>query len=80
MGFGRTVRQGSLPVFSVETEADAEELIALTCSLSLAGEYYSPELARLQTLENLAAFSDRLARGWDRIAKSRTKSEETGDG
>ena len=71
--FGRTVDKGSLPVFSVETEDDARALIAFACPMTHHGEYYARELAQSQTLENLAAFSDRLAKSWDLIKASRNK-------
>jgi len=49
-------------VFSVTTEEEARRLITLTCPTNINGEHVAPELAREQTLENLYAFSDRLAK------------------
>jgi hypothetical protein len=53
-----------LPVFSVDTEEDAKQLITLCCPRDAAGIFYARELAHEQTLENLQAFSDKLARGY----------------
>jgi len=63
VGYGPkgTCPTGRLPVFSVETEEEAEALIQLACSTNYEGEYIAKELAEEQTMENLQAFSDRLA-------------------
>lgn len=61
MRFGRTVEEGSLPVYSVDTEEEAKSLLVLACETNTDGEFIARELAHDQTLENLAAFSDRLA-------------------
>ena len=37
--------------------------------MSLGGEYFAPELAEEQTLENLEAFSDRLEDLYNRFVK-----------
>lgn len=58
-----------MPVFSVDTEEEAERLIVAACPLSDGGHYYAEELAKDQTLENLAAFSDRLAEVYDQMEK-----------
>lgn len=42
------------------TEAEAEHLVVMTCPLDYEGHYYARELAREQTLDNLAAFGERL--------------------
>lgn len=55
-----SIPEGSLPVFSVDTEEEAEALLTAACPLNHKGEYYAPELAREQTLENLDKFSERL--------------------
>jgi hypothetical protein len=49
-----------LPVFSVQTEKEATELIALACETNLAGQYIARELAEVQTVDNLLAFGRRL--------------------
>jgi hypothetical protein len=67
--FGRTVEPGFLPVFSVDTEEEAKALITLCCPRDVDGTHYARELAGEQTLANLQAFSDKLARGWDMIQK-----------
>ncbi len=60
MRYGRTLEEGFLPVYSVDTEEEARQLLTTACPTNLAGEFISPELAREQTLENLDAFGDRL--------------------
>jgi hypothetical protein len=71
--YGRSVpiSEGFLPVFSVDTEEEAQRLLTLTCPVNMAGEFVAPELAREQTLENLEAFSDRLQRGWDLMQRNK---------
>lgn len=64
MRFGRTVPDGFLPVFSVDTEEEARQLIIAACPRDDQGTHYARELAHEQTLENLQAFSDKLARTW----------------
>jgi hypothetical protein len=58
---------GWLPVFSVDTEEEAEQLLIASCPRGLDGAFYAPELAQEQTLENLQAFSDRLLSIYTRI-------------
>lgn len=62
MRFGRTVEDGFLPVFSVDTEEEAQRLIVLACPRDGSGQFYARELAEEQTLENLQKFSDKLAK------------------
>lgn len=78
-----------MPVYSVDTEEEAEALIAATCSVDSRGTYYSRELSQEQTLERLYAFGDRLREeharlrlqpGWTLGAESRSPAEEGGDG
>ena len=71
MGFGPTVPAGSLPVYSVDTSEEAEELIFLACPKTESGLHFAPELAEEQTLENLALFSDRLDRAWTMLQQSK---------
>jgi hypothetical protein len=52
-------------VFSVDTEDQAGQLLIMACERNLNNEFVARELAQEQTLENLAAFSDRL----DKTAK-----------
>lgn len=61
VGCGTVVPDGSLPVYSLDTEEEARQLIVLTCGTTMTGEHYARELAHEQTLPNLRAFSDRLA-------------------
>lgn len=78
MRFGRiaeTTRwfnEGFLPIFSVDTEDEARELLALTCPRNLDGEYVAPELAEEQTLDKLYSFGDRLRRAYEGM-KERAK-------
>lgn len=65
MRYGRTCEEGFLPVFSVDTEEEARELLVFACPTNLQGEFIAPHLAREQTLENLDAFSDYLQERWD---------------
>lgn len=58
--YGRTMPDGFLPVYSVGTEDEAQELLVLACPTNLKGEYVAVELAEEQTLDNLRAFGDRL--------------------
>ena len=51
-------------MFSVDTEEEALQLIIAACPRDNQGTYYSRELVHEQTLENLQAFSDKLARIW----------------
>ena len=64
MRYGRSVPEGSLPVFSVDTEEQAKTLLTLTCQTNLDNEYVAEELAGEQTFENRQAFSRRLEKGW----------------
>ena len=61
MRYGRgAMPDGFLPVFSTDTEEEALDVVVATCSLGLDGNYYSPELAREQTLENLQMLGDKM--------------------
>ncbi len=62
MRYGRTVEPGFLPVYSVDSEEEARDLLTLACQTNLDGEYVARELVEEQTLEKLAAFGDRLAK------------------
>lgn len=63
MGFGEApIPKGTLPAFSVGSEAEAKALLTLACPTNANGEYVAPELVEEQTLENLYAFGDRLRR------------------
>ena len=63
VGFGPTGSRpaGRLPVFSTDTREEAESLVVLACATNIAGDFIARELAVEQSLENLEAFSDRLA-------------------
>lgn len=71
MGFGRgPIPDGRLPVFSTDTEEEAQRLIVLCCPRDRDGHYFARELATEQTLENLQRFSDRLAHGWTLLKRN----------
>ena len=71
MGFGRgPVPKGYLPVFSVNTDEEAQQLIALTCPKNYDGRYYARESAEKQTLESLAKFSRHLERAYKWLKES----------
>lgn len=81
MRFGRgACPDGYLPVFSVDTEEQAHQVIVGTCSRGLDGEYYSHDLAREQTLENLIKLGDKMERVYDLIVESarRARPQERG--
>lgn len=48
MRFGTECPEGFLPVYSVDTEAEARRLIGMTCSLGNDGFYYSREMAEAE--------------------------------
>jgi hypothetical protein len=62
------VPRGFLPVFSVGTPQEAEELLTLACPRNYRGQFVARELAEEQTLENLGLFGDHL-----RVAHERLK-------
>jgi hypothetical protein len=53
---------GMLPIYSVDSEAEAKALLVVACPTNLRGEFIARELAEHQTLENLWAFGERLER------------------
>jgi hypothetical protein len=71
--YGRSVEKGFLPVYSVDTEEEAEMLLRTACDTNVAGEFVARELAEQQTLENLYAFGDRLERIHDVIRARRAE-------
>lgn len=72
MRYGRgALPDGFLPVFSVNSEVEAERLLILCCPRGADGQFYARELANEQTLDNLQAFSDRLAAGYALLKKRR---------
>lgn len=60
-----------LPIFSVDTEEEAEDLATRTCILAHNGQYVAVALAEAQTLDNLYAFGDRL-----RVEYAKMKKEQ----
>jgi len=65
--FGRTVPEGHLPVYSVDTEEEARRILVLACQTNTDGEFVAKELAEEQTLQNLYAFGDRLKDVHDKL-------------
>ena len=51
---------------------EAKALIVTACPLNYDGEYFSRELAQEQTLENLQAFSDKLAYCWQLMEEAKS--------
>lgn len=76
VGYGRVTPEGKLPVFSVDTEEQAKMLIIMTCPRDMEGNHYARELAREQTLENLALFSDKIQTCWDAWQSVNANSSE----
>jgi len=70
--FGRRCPEGFLPVFSVDTEAEARALLVATCPRGPDGEFYSRELAHDRTLETLELFSQKLAAVYDRMREAQS--------
>ena len=62
MRYGRTVEDGFLPAYSVGSEAEARHLLTMSCPMNIEGDFVAPELVGDQTLENLEAFGERLAK------------------
>lgn len=61
-------------MFSVDSEQEARDLILLCCPRDDAGTFYARELAHEQTLENLQAFSDKLAKGYEMIKAAQRRN------
>jgi hypothetical protein len=60
--YGRTVEEGFLPCYSVDTEEEAERLLVRACPRNVNQEFVARELCEEQTLDRLFAFGERLAR------------------
>lgn len=71
MRYGRTVENGFLPVYSVDTEEEAKDLLIMACSTNQRGEFVATELVMRQTLENLKAFGTRLKETHEKMLKMR---------
>ncbi len=69
MRYGRTVPEGFLPVYSVDTEEEAQRLLVATCGTNYEGEFVARELIEGQTLRALCEFGERLADTHARIRK-----------
>lgn len=82
MGFGRKPPRGSLVVFTVADEKEAQALLTQACPTDrVTRQFYAEELVEDQTLHNLARFSHRLAMHHELLVKSgqcRCKGESDG--
>ena len=69
MGYGTVVPDGYLPIFSVDTEEEAQKLLIAACPRDIEGNLYARELAQEQTIERLFAFGEKLAVIHDRLVE-----------
>ncbi len=60
-------------MFSTDTEEQARTLLVITCPRNLNGDHVARELVDEQSLENLQAFSDKLAAAWERLQPKEQK-------
>lgn len=79
--YGRRCPKGFLPVTSVDTEGEAEELLSRCCELVTYGPdrkigYLARELEKEQTLKNLYAFGERLEAEYRRMKGEATFLQE----
>jgi len=58
--FGSKCPPGFLPVYSVDTKEEAQQLLVAACERNVDGEFVARELAHEQTLDNLYSFGARL--------------------
>lgn len=72
MRYGRSVPKGFLPVYSVDTEEEAQDLLVAACATNIDGDFIARELVSEQSIPNLHAFGDRLAATHERIQKIRS--------
>lgn len=69
-----TIPKGSLAVYSVDTEEEAQSLLVMSCGTNIKGEFIARELVEEQTLENLDAFGARLEETDEMIKKLKAKA------
>jgi hypothetical protein len=74
--FGRTVEDGFLPVYSVDTEEEAIQLLTAACPTNVQGDYLAPELVEEQTIDNLFAFGRRLEKMHKQMKKRKRHVKE----
>lgn len=67
--------EGMLPIFSVGSEEEATRLLIMTCPRNNEGQFFVPELAQEQSLENLYAFGDKLRERHDRYLAGTDKCQ-----
>jgi len=75
VGYGTVVPEGSLPVYSVDTEEEAKSLLVLACNTNYKGQYIARELVEEQTIDNLFAFGRRLDECWKMIQNTKKKKK-----
>lgn len=75
MRYGRTPEPGFLPIYSVDTEEEAYDLLVLACGRNRYDEFVAEELAQEQTLENLFAFGARLEKAHNVLKESRARRD-----
>lgn len=76
MRYGRSVEEGFLPVFAVDTEEEAKSLLVLCCQKQRVNgklEFIAKELLHDQSIENLEGFGERLKRIYYRYIKKGEK-------
>lgn len=66
------VPNGSLPIFSVDTEEEARSLVVAACPRGYDGKYYSRELIANRTLETLYVFGEKIASYHDKMVEQGT--------
>ena len=66
---GECLPVGKLPVFSVDTEAEAEKLVSLVANHTYRDEPFARELAAEQTLDNLWDFAQRVMKAHTFLAE-----------
>lgn len=67
---GSRVPRGFMPVYSVADSAEARRLLVMACSTNIQGDFIARELADVQNLTTLAAFSNRLHEAHERLQAS----------
>ncbi len=64
-----------MPVYSVDTEQEARDLLVLTCQRNMNNEFIASELVEDQTIDNLFAFGRRLAEVQEKWVKNRRAND-----
>jgi hypothetical protein len=72
--------EGFLPIFSVNSEDEAQRLLVATCSRGLDGNYYANEMAREQSLAQFVVFGQKLERVYALITSRTSAAGSPGRG